>query len=115
MLEELRGCVTCLSWTYNSQECSLKELKNPETGVASVRCKESEGTEICGRAHHQMLHGSNSKCADADLGWGTPREPGEFRPNLFAGRPVGSILKANTEVSVFEIVKAPAKHQNCHL
>ena len=35
------------------------------------------------------------------------RKPGEFRPTLFAGRPVGSILKADTAGSIFEIVKAP--------
>ena len=106
-MEELGGCATCLSWTHTNQECSLKELKNPDSGVASVLCQKSEGTEICGRAHHRMLHGSNSKYADADFGWGTPREPGEFRPNLFAGRPVGSILKANTAGAIFNIVKAP--------
>ena len=54
-----------------------------------------------------MLHGSKSKYADADFWWGTPRKPGEFRPTLFAGRPVGSILNANTVGSIFEIVKAP--------
>ena len=54
-----------------------------------------------------MLHGSNSEYAAADFGWGAPRGPGEFRPDLFAGRPVGSILTAGTAGAIFEIVEAP--------
>ena len=70
-------------------------------------CQESKGTEICGRAHHKILHGSNSAYVAADFGWGTPRGPGKFRPALFAGRPVGSLLTAGTAGAIFEIVEAP--------
>ena len=79
LMEDLGGCVTCLSWTHTNQECSLKEQRNPDSGAASVRCQGSEGTEICGRAHHRILYGSKSKYADADFWWGTPGKPGEFR------------------------------------
>ena len=60
VIEEQGGCVTCLSWAHTQQRCSLKEPKSPGSGAASLRCQESEGTGICGRAHHGMLHGSNS-------------------------------------------------------
>ena len=65
MIEELGGCVTCLSWAHTQQGCALKEPKSPGSGAASLRCKESEGTEVFGRAHHGMLHESNSA---ADFG-----------------------------------------------
>ena len=106
-MEDLGSCVTCLSWTHTSQECSLKEPKSPGSKTASARCQKNKGTEVCGRAHHKMLHGSNSAYAEADFGWGTPRRPGEFRPALFAGRPVGSLLTAGTAGAIFEIMKAP--------
>ena len=107
VIEEQGGCVTCLSWAHTQQGCTLKEPKSPGSGAARLRCQESEGTEVCGRAHHEMLHGSNSAYAAADFGWGTPRGPGEFRPALFAGRPVGSLLTAGTAGAIFEIVEAP--------
>ena len=107
VIEEQGGCVTCLSWAHTQQRCSLKEPKSPGSGAASLRCQESEGTGVCGRAHHGMLHGSNSAYAAADAGLGAPRGSGASRPDLFAGRPVGSILAEGTAGAIFEIVEAP--------
>ena len=54
-----------------------------------------------------MLHGSNSAYAAANSVLGAPRDSGAFRPDLFAGRPVGSIIAEGTAGAIFEIVEAP--------
>ena len=107
MIEGQRGCVTCLSWAHTQQGCTLKDPKSPGSGAVSLRCQESEGKEVCGRAHHRMLHGRNSTYTAADSGWGAPRGAGASGPDLFAGRPVGSILTAGATGAIFEIVEAP--------
>ena len=109
VIEELRGCATCLSWTHLSPKCPLKEPKNPSPGTVSLRCQEREGTRSCGRAHHRMLHGSNAVYASENSLLGAPRGFGASRPDLFAGRPMGSNLAEGTAGATFEIVEAPVK------
>ena len=48
----------------------LEGTKEPRlrSSQRAVKVKESERTEICGRAHHRMLHGSNWAYAEADFG-----------------------------------------------
>ena len=109
VIEEQGACVTCLSWTHPKPRCSLKEPKNPGPGAVSLRCQEREGTGVCGRAHHRILHGSNAAYASANSVLGAPRGLGASRPDLFAGRPMGSILAERTAGAIFEIVEAPVK------
>ena len=87
MIEEQGGCVSCLSWAHTTLKSSLKEPKNPGPGAASLRCQEREGTGVCDRAHHKMLHGSKFAYMSANLVLGAPRGPVASRSDLFGKAP----------------------------
>ena len=107
MIEEQGGCVSCLSWAHTTLKSSLKEPKNPGPGAASLRCQEREGTGVCDRAHHKMLHGSKFAYMSANLVLGAPRGPVASRSDLFSGKPLGSLLAEGNAAATFEIVEAP--------
>ena len=106
MIKEQGGFLACLSWMHSNSEYSLKEPKNPSPGAFSLRCQEREGMGVCRQAHHRMLHGSNAAYMSANLVLGAPGGLGAPTPDLFAGRPRGSILAEGTSGSIFKIVEA---------
>ena len=83
--------------------------KTPSPGAVSLRYQERQGTGVCGQAHHRMLQQSNGAYASANSVLRGPRGPEEPRPDLFAGKPVGSVLAEATAGAIFEIVEAPVR------
>ena len=94
-----------MSWTHPKFKCNL--VRRHTEGGPSIGCEEKEGTGVCGRQHHRLLHGSKSAYASANAVAGIPGGHGGPRPDWFSGVPMGSLLTEGTEGTIFEITEAP--------
>ena len=92
--------MVCLSWAHPKFKCHTE-------GGPSIGCEEKEGSRVCGRQHHWLLHGSNSAYASANAVAGVPGGQGGSRPDWFSGVPMGSLLTEGTKGTIFEITEAP--------
>ena len=105
VIQDQGGCVICLSWAHPKFKCQL--VWRHTEGGPSIGCEEKEGSRVCGRQHHRLLHGSKSAYASTNALAGIPGGHGGSRPDWFSGVPLGSLLTEGTEGTIFEITEAP--------
>ena len=94
--------MVCLSWGHHNFRCNMVQHHNE--GGPGIGCEEREGSGVCGHHHHRLLHGSKSAHASAKALAGSPRGQGGSRPDLFSGKPTGSLLTEGTSGAIFEIL-----------